>query len=50
MPTSNRLPILSEKIERRHLAAGAAAKRSLCEAIACGEALAEAKALVKHGE
>ena len=48
--TSNRLPVLAEEIKRAHTGVMDAAKTAAERAIEAGNALIEAKALVKHGE
>lgn len=49
-PQSNRLPVLAEEIRKAHADVQDAAKTAAGRAIAAGEALIEAKALLKHGE
>jgi hypothetical protein len=46
---SNALPVLAARIKAEHNAVSTALTDSLRHAIACGEALIEAKALVAHG-
>ena len=48
--TSNRLPILADEIKRAHTGVMDAAKTAAERAIEAGNALIEAKALVKHGQ
>lgn len=47
---SNRLPVLAEEIRREHHAARRASGEALRHAIAAGERLIEAKALLEHGQ
>ncbi|ESZ68165.1 hypothetical protein X727_23070 [Mesorhizobium sp. L103C119B0] len=47
---SNRLPVLAENIKRAHSGLLEAAKTAADRAIEAGQALIEAKELVKHGE
>ena len=47
---SNRLPVLANEIKRAHTGVMDAAKTAAERAIEAGNALIEAKALVKHGE
>ena len=47
---SNRLPILAAEIMNAHAEARRAAQMTIEHAIMAGNALLEAKALVKHGE
>jgi hypothetical protein len=48
--TSNRLPVLAEEIKLAHAGVEAAAQTAAEHAIAAGNALIEAKELLKHGE
>ena len=50
MTGSNRLPVLAEEIKRAHIGVMDAAKTVAERAIEAGNALIEAKSLVKHGE
>ncbi len=47
--TSNRLPVLAEEINSEHAKCVAAMQQSLVHAMATGDMLIEAKALVAHG-
>ncbi|MDX0636307.1 DUF3102 domain-containing protein [Sinorhizobium medicae] len=50
MSDSNRLPVLADEINCAHKAAGLAGRALVRHAIAAGQRLIEAKALVGHGE
>jgi Protein of unknown function (DUF3102) len=47
---SNSLPVLAARIREEHIGARGAIKRSVEHAMAAGDLLREAKALLKHGE